>query len=83
MLRVDTAYIKTAELAARWKRSAYIICEYAKQGRIGGAVKEGNEWRFPENAVLGPASKKHWPASDRMARARDRLDQLKREARGS
>jgi hypothetical protein len=85
MLRADITYLTTADLAHRWKRSSYTICEYAKQGRIRGAEKDGNGWRFPENAELLPSAKKAacdpGPLAEGLAGARRRLAELKREAR--
>lgn len=83
MLRVDTTYLTTAQLAVRWKKSAYTICEYAKQGRIDGAVRDGNEWRFPEEAILKPA--KAIVGAGRAVKpldsARAKLEQMKKKAR--
>jgi predicted site-specific integrase-resolvase len=85
MLRANTTYVTTTQLAAQWKKSAYTVCEYAKQGRIDGAVKDGNEWRFPESAVLKPATPisraARVSASGPLDAARARLDQMKAEAR--
>ena len=85
MLRADTTYVTAAQLAARWKKSAYTVCEYAKQGRIDGAQKEGNELRFPERAVLKPAARvsngEDSVGMRPLANARERLRQMKEAER--
>ena len=44
-------YIRAEELAERWDVSIRQIQIFCKDGRIKGAIKFGNTWAIPENAV--------------------------------
>jgi len=54
-------YIQAEEIAKRWDismRHAQALC---KHGRIEGAVKFGNTWAIPENAVKPTRTGKEKP----------------------
>jgi excisionase family DNA binding protein len=51
-MQANTEYLTTEELAARWKCSTWSLSQWAKAGRIRGAAKMGNAWRFPATAEL-------------------------------
>lgn len=60
-MKADTKYLTTEDLAAPWKCSTWSLNQWAKAGRITGAVKMGNAWRreqspssFTEGAAAGP-----------------------------
>lgn len=46
-----TNFITSAQLAKRLQLSPATVSQYAKAGRIAGAQKWGNRWRFDTNAL--------------------------------
>ena len=44
-------YVQPDDLTEKWNVSARQIQILCKAGKIGGAVKFGNTWAIPENAV--------------------------------
>ena len=44
-------YVRAEEVAERWNVSARQIQVLCKSGKIEGAVKFGNTWAIPEDAV--------------------------------
>lgn len=47
-----TDFLTSDQLARRLQLSPATITQYARAGRIAGAQKWGNRWRFDPNAVL-------------------------------
>ena len=44
-------YVRSEEIAERWNVSARQVQVLCKAGKIDGAVKFGNTWTIPEDAV--------------------------------
>ena len=44
-------YARSEEIAEHWNVSARQIQILCKAGKIGGAIKFGNTWAIPEDAV--------------------------------
>jgi len=41
----------TAQLAVALACTEQTVSQYAKHGKIPGAVKVGNKWRFPDDVI--------------------------------
>ena len=44
-------YVTTKEIAIKWGISDRRVLQYCNAGRIDGAVKMGNTWLIPKDAV--------------------------------
>ena len=54
-------YIQAEEIAKRWDVSMRQVQTLCRNGRIDGAVKFGNTWAIPENAVKPTRTGKEKP----------------------
>lgn len=48
---IMNGYVRAEKLAERWNISVRQIQIFCKTGKIEGAIKFGNTWAIPENAV--------------------------------
>lgn len=51
-------YSTTKEIASKWHISDRRVLQYCNAGRITGAMKLGNTWLIPKDAVK-PGDKRH------------------------
>lgn len=56
---VENMFLTSKEIAQKWRVSATWVTILCKQGRIKGAVREGNRWRIPEDAQKPEDKRSH------------------------
>jgi len=54
-------YVQANEIAERWNMSMRQVQRLCIEGRVEGAVKFGNTWAIPENAVKPTRTGKEKP----------------------
>lgn len=52
-------YLTVKEMGEKWGLSSRMVTVYCNEGRIPGAIKKGNLWLVPENAIKPEDNRKN------------------------